>query len=58
MTDQATSNLNADEPVRAHRSLWSDVWRQFKVHRGGLLGIAVFSFILLAVIFGPLPAYH
>ncbi len=54
MTDQATSNLNAEEPVRAHRSLWSDVWRQFKVHRGGLLGIAVFSFILLAVIFGPL----
>ena len=53
MTDQATSNLNTDEPVRAHRSLWSDVWRQFKVHRGGLLGVAVFSFILLAVILGP-----
>ncbi len=53
MTEQVSNSLNADDPVREHRSLWSDVWRQFKVHRGGLIGVAVFSFILLAVIFGP-----
>lgn len=54
MTDQAETIVIGDEPVREHRSLWSDVWRQFKVHRGGLIGVGVFSFILAAVIFGPL----
>lgn len=53
MTDVATNTIKGDDPVRPHRSLWSDVWRQFKVHRGGLLGVAVFSFIVLAVVFGP-----
>ncbi len=38
MTDQTLAT--GDDPVRAHRSLWSDVWRQFKVHRGGLAIIA------------------
>jgi len=53
MTDQTNSPVQADDPIRPHRSLWSDVWRQFKVHRGGLIGITVFSFIVLAVVFGP-----
>ncbi|MCF6320157.1 MAG: ABC transporter permease [Rhizobiaceae bacterium] len=54
MTDQTNSTVQAEDPVRPHRSLWSDVWRQFKVHRGGLIGVGVFSFILLAVIIGPM----
>lgn len=37
-----------------HRSLWGDVWRQFRAHRGAMAGVAVFGFILLAVFVGPL----
>ena len=44
-TDQAT-------PER-HRSLWRDVWVQFKAHRGAMVGVGVFFFILLAVLVGP-----
>ncbi len=51
MTDQTL--VTGDDPVRAHRSLWSDVWRQFKVHRGGLIGVGVFSFVIIAVVIGP-----
>jgi peptide/nickel transport system permease protein len=40
-------------PAPAQRSLWSDVWRQFRMHRGAMIGVAVFSFVLLGVIFGP-----
>lgn len=43
----------AAAPVGRHRSLWGDVWRQFRAHTGGLIGVFVFVFIVLAVIFGP-----
>ena len=36
-----------------HRSLWGDVWRQFRAHRGALFGVSVFAAIILAVTFGP-----
>ena len=49
MTDAALA-----APARPRqRSLWGDVWRQFRMHRGAMAGVAVFAFILLAVIFGP-----
>jgi len=37
-----------------HRSLWSDVWKQFCKHKGALTGVIVFIFITLLVAFGPL----
>ena len=37
-----------------NRSLWGDVWSQYKSHKGALLGTAVFVFILLAVGIGPI----
>lgn len=37
-----------------HRSLWGDVWRQFRKHRLAVLGSVVFMFILTAVAVGPL----
>ncbi|MFV0475154.1 MAG: ABC transporter permease [Pikeienuella sp.] len=49
MTDAA-----ADAPAVAHRSLWSDVWRQFRAHTGAMIGAGIFVFILLAVFAGPL----
>ncbi|MDH3300391.1 MAG: ABC transporter permease [Acidimicrobiia bacterium] len=36
-----------------HRSLWSDVWRQFRRHKGAMAGLGMFIFISLAVIIGP-----
>ena len=39
---------------RAHRSLWIDVWLTFRQHTGALVGVAVFSIIVLAVLVGPL----
>ena len=52
MTDAAAAAPVAGST--AHRSLWVDVWRQFRAHKGAMIGTAVFGFILLAVIFGPM----
>src|SRR5579883_1272403 len=44
------------EPVlqgRAHRSLWGDAFRQFRRHRMAMLGLIVFSFLVLATLIGP-----
>ena len=41
------------EPDSPPRSLWSDVWRQFRRHRGALIGIAVLTAIVLIVLAGP-----
>ena len=35
------------------RSRWSDVWFQFRHHRGAMAGVIIFSLILFAVVFGP-----
>ena len=37
----------------AHRSLWSDVWRQFIRHPGALVGMVVLGAIVLIVLAGP-----
>ena len=50
MTD---APVDKTEPVRAHRSLWMDVWLQYRNHTGALVGTAVFLFIVLVVVFGP-----
>ncbi len=49
MTD--TTNDATDD--RKYRSLWGDVWSQFRSHRGAMIGSFVFIFILLAVAIGP-----
>jgi peptide/nickel transport system permease protein len=53
MTDQASPTRDTTEPIRAHRSLWMDVWIQYRSHKGALVGTAVFLFIVLAVAIGP-----
>jgi peptide/nickel transport system permease protein len=45
---------DAAAPLERHRSLWSDVWRQYRAHTGALIGTGVFLFIVLAVTIGPL----
>jgi peptide/nickel transport system permease protein len=36
------------------RSLWSDVWFQFRHHKGAMAGVVIFATIVLVVVFGPL----
>jgi len=40
-------------PPRPARSQWWDVWRQFKSHRGAVVGAAIFLLIIFAVVVGP-----
>lgn len=47
----ATAEIN---DLGEFRSLWGDVWRTFRRHKGGMLGIIVLSIITLACIFGPM----
>jgi peptide/nickel transport system permease protein len=51
MTDAAAAvPIAIDTP---QRSLWSDVWFQFRHHRGAMAGVVIFTIIVLAVAFGP-----
>ena len=51
--DAASTMVGALDDLGEHRSLWSDVWRQFRRHIGAMAGLATFTFIGLAVIVGP-----
>jgi peptide/nickel transport system permease protein len=35
------------------RSLWSDVWYQFRHHRGAMAGVVIFGLIVFVTVFGP-----
>jgi len=50
MTDLAQDPL---EDLPEYRSLKSDVWRQFRRHKGAMFGLFVLTIIVLAVIVGP-----
>ncbi len=49
------TNLDLVEPgsEQAYRSLRQDVWRQFKRHKGALVGLVILTIIVVATIFGP-----
>lgn len=47
------STASAGEPARRRRTFAGDVWTQFKSHRGGVVGAAVFLLIVLFVVVGP-----
>lgn len=51
MTDVAAVPQAIDAP---QRSLWSDVWAQFRRHRGAMAGVVIFGLIVFAVAFGPM----
>ena len=46
----SVERIPLDEPAS---SQWRDVWRQFRSHKGAVVGAFVFLLILFAVIFGP-----
>ncbi|MCF6273964.1 MAG: ABC transporter permease [Rhodobacteraceae bacterium] len=51
MSDTVETTEIADD--RKYRSLWGDVWVQFRHHRGAMIGTVVFFTILIAVAIGP-----
>ncbi len=48
-----TGTLDSFEIQTEHRSLWVDVWRQFRKHKGALVGMFVFMLITFCVFIGP-----
>jgi peptide/nickel transport system permease protein len=51
-TAPTTTGIETDEFRR--RSLWVDVWLQFRQHTGAMIGVGLLAFIVLGVLFGPL----
>lgn len=55
MTEQAPAQIKPQAAFsQPPRNQWWDVWDQFKTHKGALFGAAVFLFIVLGVLIGPL----
>jgi peptide/nickel transport system permease protein len=52
MTDAAAPTVASGIDTPEH-SLWSDVWYQFRHHRGAMAGVVIFGLIVLLVIAGP-----
>jgi len=42
-----------DHVMKKHRSLWGDVWVQFRKHRLAMIGVAILGFLVIGVIIGP-----
>lgn len=51
--EQQTELGPAGEPTQ-HRSLRQDVWRQFKKHKGAVVGLILLTLIVIATVFGPM----
>ena len=57
MTESIQVRALADDPTAEvelkHRSLWFDVWQQFRSHKGAMVGVTVFTLIITSVLLGP-----
>jgi len=53
MSSRISNAADTVDDMPIHRSLWGDVWLQFRTHKGAVLGTAVFLIILLTVGLGP-----
>ena len=55
MTDTSNPRTPMFEDIkRPARSQWHDIWDQFKVHKGAMVGMGFFVFVLLFVVIGPM----
>jgi len=55
-TREIAEQQTLEAPVAAetqHRTLWSDVWRQFRRHKGAMIGVVLLTIIVLASFVGP-----
>ena len=52
MTDINAARAAADSNEKP-RSLWSDVWDQFRTHKGAMAGLVVLVLLILFVVIGP-----
>jgi peptide/nickel transport system permease protein len=43
----------SDVLVEKHRSLWHDVWRQFRRHKGAMVGLAILVVLVIGSYLGP-----
>jgi len=50
----APATLNIAQTEYKHRSLWMDVWLQFRKHKGALIGMTILALFVLGVLVGPL----
>jgi peptide/nickel transport system permease protein len=54
MTATTSSTLDIpDLDDRKHRSLWGDVWVQFRKHRLAMVGVTILAFLVIGVLLGP-----
>jgi peptide/nickel transport system permease protein len=54
MTDSSENLAEINDDLkRPARAQWHDIWDQFKVHKGAMVGMIFFLFILLFVVLGP-----
>ena len=44
----------SDVELKKHRSLWGDVWIQFRKHRLAMVGVGILGLLIFAVVAGPL----
>jgi peptide/nickel transport system permease protein len=52
----SVASLESSELIQElkHRSLWADVWIQFRKHKLAMLGVVILGIMVVAVLFGPL----
>ena len=48
------SSTTSGTIVKASRPQWMETWKQFARHKGALIGLIIFTIIVLAVIIGPM----
>jgi len=56
-TQERVEELVAPQPMQTgtkHRTLGEDVWRQFKRHKGAVVGLVLLAIIVLATLLGPI----
>ena len=53
-TDKTTPEIAFDQPTRVHRTLWGDVWAQFRKHKLAVFGSTILLLLILGVLFGPM----
>jgi peptide/nickel transport system permease protein len=52
-TSEAIPAVGLAAKQRPHRTLWGDVWRQFRKHKLAMVGTTILTLLILAVFLGP-----